>query len=153
MWIVIGFAALGLLIGNLVGLTSESAVNPLLSLLFVFVGGSVLGFLHKLDANDRAIAGGSVLSLSVCCLVGVYFAIWTNQHRWLSPKTAGATQASATQANATQTDQPYLRSAAVNEADLIDRRKEQGVIKPDEAYEQMYRLVRKYASAPDKENK
>jgi hypothetical protein len=148
MWIVIGFAALGLLIGNLVGLTSESAVNPLLSLLFVFVGGSVLGFLHKLDSNDRAIAGGSVLSLSVCCLVGVYFAIWTNQHRWLSP-----TPASSTQANPSQTDQSYLRSASMIEADLIDRQKEQGAIGLDEAYAQMYRLVRKYTDTVQKENR
>jgi len=153
MWIVVGFAALGFLIGNLVALTSESAVNPLISLLFVFVGGSVLGFLHKLNDKDRTIAGASVLSLSLCCLGGVYIGIWTNQHRWLSPSTALAapTAAKSTSADTGAVRPPdyYLRAASGSDADLIDRVKQRGEMKADDAYERMYQLARAYEQRLD----
>ncbi len=61
MWMILGFAALGLLIGNLIGMTSEGVIGELISLLFVFVGGSLMAFLHKLTPADRRLAGGALL--------------------------------------------------------------------------------------------
>jgi hypothetical protein len=140
MWIVIGFAALGLLIGNLVGLTSESTVSSLISLLFVFVGGSILALLHKLSAKDRVIAGASVLSLSVCCLIGIYVGILVNQHHWLSPLNIKGTPVTTRQMD----DRFYLRAAPVGRAHEIDQEKQQGRVKADDAYERMYGLAQYY---------
>jgi hypothetical protein len=156
MWIVVCFASLGFLIGNLVALTSESAVTPILSLLFAFVGGSVLAFLHKLNENDRGVAGKSVLSLSACCVLGVYVGIWVNQHRLLSPPSrvmaATAPQDQKQPSVAVREDRRddyYLRSSRTNELDLVDRRKQQRLVSTDEAYEQVYELARKHARELD----
>jgi hypothetical protein len=86
MWLIVAFAALGLLIGNLVGLTAQSVVSSLLGLLFAFVGGSVLVFLEKLTPEIRKLAGQSILALSVSCLIGTYVGIVVSEWQLLSPK-------------------------------------------------------------------
>lgn len=70
MWIVIGFAALGFLIGNLVGLTAHSVVTSVLTLIFAFTGGSIIAFLGKLTLDDRRVAGQAICCLSLCCVLG-----------------------------------------------------------------------------------
>ena len=141
MWIVIGFAAMGLLLGNLLGMTAEPLVKYVIGILFTFVGGSVFAFLHKLNDKDRAVAGQAVFALSLGCLVGVYSGVWVNQHRSLSP----ATTASAAQAAAPE---PYLRNAKVDQANEIDRERQSGILTPEQAYEKMYHLLQ--AQEPNK---
>jgi hypothetical protein len=131
MWMILGFGALGLLIGNLIGMTSEGVVGQLISLLFVFVGGSVLAFLHRLSPNDRRLAGGALFSLSVACILGLYAGIWVNEHRTLSLAGARSTQ------------DKYVRGAYVSKATVIDSMKANG-LPADEAYKQMYDLARSY---------
>jgi len=53
MWIVAGLFFLGLLVGNLVGLTSESVVTSLVWLLFALIDGSVVALLGKLTPQQQ----------------------------------------------------------------------------------------------------
>lgn len=185
MWIISGLAALGFLIGNLVGLTASSVVTPLLGLLFAFAGGSVLGLLHKINDRDRQIAGASLLALSIFCLGGMYLGILTTQYRWLSPPASksealergrrtvregeaeridGARLAGIKTQDAyellyrlalkyeehfragvsARPGDPYIKSAHMGKADAIDRNLQAGVLKLEDAYQDLYGLVLEY---------
>ena len=134
MWIAIGFGAMGLLLGNLLGMTSEPVVKYVIGILFTFVGGTVFAFLQRLTEKDRAVAGQAVFALSLGCLIGVYSGVWVNQHRSLSPTTAAGAQPVAT-------PEFYLRNANLDQANEIDREKQAGVLNSEQAYEKMYRLM------------
>src|SRR5688500_11854820 len=86
MWLIVAFSMLGLLVGNLVGLSATSVVTPLLGLLFAFAGSSVIAFLHKLTQQDRKVASYAMTALSVACLVGIYSGVLVNEYRLLTPK-------------------------------------------------------------------
>lgn len=131
MWLVFGFAALGFLIGNLVGLTSEAVVSSTIGLLFAAIGGSVIVLLHKLPQTDRRLAGQLVFSLAVATLLGVGSGIYVSEHRILSPRLAAHTT----------TENKYLRSAFGSESASIDIQYNQHVINGDEAYKQLRKLV------------
>jgi len=68
MWVIVGRFLLGLLVGNLVGMTAESVATPLLGLLFAFIAGSVIALLGKLPPEDRRLAGQCIAALSLGCL-------------------------------------------------------------------------------------
>ena len=153
VWLVLGFAGMGLLIGNLVGLTSEKIVMPVIGLLFAFIGSSILAFLHKLSEHDRNVAGKAILSLSVCCLLGVYVSVFVAERQLLSP--APSTPSVSTTATAPQSSAPagpiqnkYLNSEVITAAEAIDSQKQLGRLNAEEAYEQMYRLVRQTPASP-----
>ena len=138
MWIPAGFGALGLLIGTLIGLSAESLVKSMLSLLFTLVGGSVVLLLHKLGPEDRKVAGASIFSMSVCCMLALYAGILVTQFRLLSPSQAIAG------ANTRFTDSSfrYLRSSTQERANQIDTQLQNKQITQEQAYEQMYQLAR-----------
>jgi len=160
MWITFGFAGLGFLIGNLIALTSETIVSSFISLLFVFIGGSVLALLDKLNEHDRKIAGSSILSLSLFCVFGVYTGVLIDEYKLLSPPNArpaaraessnngakkearnGPEGDKMTPTAAVDTDRhPYVRSGEPTPANQIDRLKDK-TINPEEAYQRMYRLA------------
>jgi len=133
-WMAAGFGGLGLLIGNLVGLTSESLVGRIISLLFVFIGGSLLAFLRKLDVHDRKTAGASLLALSLASIVGVYMGILMTEYRWLSPANGKAVEESK-----------YLRNGGISRAAAIDATKDPKNL--EGAYQRMYELALEYEKA------
>jgi hypothetical protein len=163
MWLALGFGAMGLLVGSLVGLTAEAVVMPLIGLLFAFIGTSILAMLHKLSADDRKAAGMAILALSIFCLVGVYSGILATEHQILTPISKRGEKAAAKEspAPASESKPPaakseadaksvtevkrspylYLRSDEVEAANAIDILKSQSKITTEEAYERMYRLA------------
>lgn len=143
MWVILGFGALGLLIGHLVGFSATSVVTQLIGVLFVFAGGSLLAFLHKLNRSDRATAGGALMALSLSTVAGIYISILMTEHRWLSPRD---TQASPP-AIARAVPRPYVRSGAASAAAAIDIRYKANVISLDAAYREMYELSTSYEGA------
>jgi hypothetical protein len=153
MWIVVGFASLGLLIGTMTGMSSESVVKSLISLLFVFVGGSVLALLHRLTPHDRNIAGGAIFGMSLGCLLGLYSGIFVSEHRVLTPGTAASETAdvrsgpkTARSANGEEDGHRYfyLRASMMSKANAIDIQKKAG-LSVEEAYEQMYQVAQECA--------
>src|SRR5580700_2262358 len=64
MWLVVGLGLMGMLVGMLAGISSSAIVQPLIALLFAFVGGSVFVILSKLSGEDRTLAGKMVSALS-----------------------------------------------------------------------------------------
>src|SRR5215469_8320878 len=86
LWFVLGFGALGLLIGNLVGMTSESAVTPVMGLVFAFAGSSILALLHKISHEDRQLAGKAIFVLCAFCLLGVFLGIVVDERKLLTPE-------------------------------------------------------------------
>jgi hypothetical protein len=139
MWLILGFAALGLLLGNLVGMTSESIVGQLVGLLFVFVGGSVFALLQKLNNDDRALSGKLLMSISLATLVGVYGGIAVNEFRLLSPSTVALFDKSGSN--------KYVRSAPLQRSAGIDVKRASGLLTAEEAYAQMYELAASYEKA------
>jgi len=142
MWLAFAFAMLGLLIGTLVGLTSESVVQSLLGLLFAFMGGSVIALLGKLTAEDRKAASQAIAALSVACLIGIYSGIVVTQHRLLSPRIA-KTQAEEAPKRAEITAETYLRSSMVDKANAIDIMYKNKRITAEKAYEELYAVASK----------
>ena len=126
MWLILGFAALGFLIGNLVGLTSESVVTQTIGLLFAVMGGSLIVLLKGLQPDDRRLAGKMILSLSVMALLGVVSGIVISENRLLSPAhiVAGA-------------DNKYLRKLTASDLAEIDLRYNSGHLTPAEAYKEL----------------
>jgi hypothetical protein len=156
MWLVLAFSALGLLIGNLVGLSATSVVTPLLGLLFAFGGSSVIAFLHKLRVDDRKVAAQAIFAISVACVIGVYMGVLVNQYRVLSPKdrrwpplgSAAGNKGDSTQIGRWMYD-PYVRSAIGKKADEIDARYRNGELSAPAAYDSLYSAVKQAAdSAP-----
>jgi hypothetical protein len=157
--IVVAFACLGFLIGNLVGLSAESALSVVVPLLFAFGGGSAVAFLHKLELSDRRLAAAAVVALSLSCLIGAYTGILVSEHQALSPSKraldnrTGASSARTTEPNkmilsrsdldnrTSIVDRKYLRSTDIGEIQLIDQRYKVGEITAQQAYEEIYKLV------------
>jgi hypothetical protein len=118
--LVLGFGFLGLLIGNIAGMTSAAISSSLLSLLFAFVGGSILVFLEKLSPETRKLAGQSVAALSICCLVGIYSGIYVSEHRLLSPKDGVATASAAQKDGSGVRDSKYMYLRSMGAATEVD---------------------------------
>ena len=137
MWLIVGFSALGLLLGNLVGMTSESVVGQLVGLLFVFVGGSVFALLRKLNDNDRGLAGKLLMGVSLGTLIGVYAGIAVNEFRLLSPRTIAAIERG-------ESVNKYVRSGSLQASGGIDIKRAKGLLTIDDAYAQMYDLAASY---------
>ena len=145
MWLVTGFGTLGLLLGFLLGMTSESLVGSTIALLFAFVGGTVFAVLGKLSDPDRKLAGKIVFALALCCLGGVAVGVAVDHYRLLSPHPSQA------QTTYKDKDNPYLRnSTTAIDPDSIDAERVQGILTPDQAYEQMYKLAKSQKAANGK---
>jgi hypothetical protein len=136
MWVIIGLFSLGLLVGNLVGLTAKSVVTSLLGLLFAFIGGSVIALLNKLPPADRRLAGQCVVALSLGCLIGTYGGIVVSEYQLLSQKKDQPARISVA-------DRKYLRSEVFGPAQAIRKQYAQGDITLEEAYRQLGALLQK----------
>jgi hypothetical protein len=151
MWLVLAFSALGLLIGNLVGLSTTPIVASLLGLLFAFAGGSVIAFLHKLTPPDRTAAGQALLALSVGSLIGLYAGIAVSEYRLLSPAhrrvaappNAGTGTTRAERApDALFGSSGYVRNEIARKADEIDARYQNGELTAEAAFRELYRFIK-----------
>ena len=87
------FAALGLLLGTLAGLSTTPVVITLIGALFAFVGGSAAAFFGKLDAARLRLASLGVLAMSVCMLIGLVGGITVRANRLLTLEPAERTEA------------------------------------------------------------
>lgn len=157
MSVIIGLFLLGLLVGNLTGLSAQSVVTPLMGLLFAFVGGSVIAFLGKLPATDRRLAGQCVIALSLGCLIGTYAGIVVTEYQLLSPKGGQVVAARKTVAgpHSPKDDQVaaaretaadphhYVRSQVFGAAAAIHLQYAQNHISIEEAYRQLQELLQK----------
>ncbi len=133
--VVVAFACLGFLIGNLVGLSAESTLAVVIPLLFSFGGGSAVALLPKLDQPSRKEASAAVIALSVSCLAGVYSGILVSEYQFLSPRASSVSGATSI------AEKKYLRSLNLNDVDRIDQRYRAGDLTADKAYEQLYQLI------------
>ena len=71
LWIGIGFAAFGMLVGTTAGLSTAELTITLLGLLFALIGGSIGALLGKLDAEERKLAGAGLLAFSIGAMGGL----------------------------------------------------------------------------------
>ena len=69
---ILGLAALGLLVGAITGLSSGEVTATLMSLLFAMIGGSVIVLVTRLDAEARALAGNGLCAFSLAALIGLF---------------------------------------------------------------------------------
>lgn len=149
MWIPIAFVALGFLIGNIAGLTASSVSTSLLSLLFAFVGGSVIALIQKLDKEHRKLAAQAIFAISVGCFIGLYVGILVSEWQVLSPRNGEQTDspwASGGLERGSIASRKYLRTQMIEPANAIDTQYKTGPLTCEEAYEQLYSLVEKVHS-------
>ncbi|MCU1253670.1 MAG: hypothetical protein JWQ49_6699 [Edaphobacter sp.] len=146
MWLVFGMGFMGLLVGFLAGMTSSTVVQPLMTLLFAFVGGSIFVLLSKLSKEDRNLAGGMISSLSILCILGLAVGVHVSRGQYLVP---AALRSKLVDECLSNNPPPacFLRSSAVSEANLIDADKRSGKITPGEAYDALYKLIKSQDSA------
>lgn len=114
MWVCFGMGSMGLLVGNLVGMSSDHLSRVILGLLFGLIGGSIAALLHKIPVNDRHLAGAALCTLSLGCLVGVYSGIFVSQYQLLTPASqrtynSEAASAMSPKTGAADTRNYYLR--------------------------------------------
>ena len=141
MWLIAGLGLMGLLVGFLAGMSSSPIVQPLIALLFTFVGGSIFVLLSKLSTEDRGLAGKMLAGLSVSCLLGVMLGVHTSRGQFLVP----AELRSKFVDQCLSKDPPpacFLRSSTVSNANLIDADKRAGRMTAEEAYQALYKLIR-----------
>ncbi len=122
------FGLLGLLVGNLIGLTAQSVVTAVVPVLFAFGGGSILAFMKELPLEFRKEAVQAIAALSLMCLVGVYTGIIVCEHRILSP--SGVRYGVGAEKNETErqvalpsvvSDNKYLRENLLSEVKAIEQ--------------------------------
>lgn len=107
MYPFFSYAALGAFIGTMVGLSADSVVKLLIPLVLTFAGGSVIALRERFDRDKLVFSLHSLLGLSIGGVLGVYSAIYINEHRFLTP----ASQRAVDYKNiATAKDGKYLRS-------------------------------------------
>jgi hypothetical protein len=138
MIVLLAFACLGFLIGNLVGLSSENTVAIIIPLLFTFGGGSAIAFLHKLDVGSRRMAATSVIALSLSCLLGVYSGIIVCEHQLLTPK---ANRTSILAERPTVDSRKLVKDLNVSAVQAINIKYRTGDLSAEDAYNQLYELV------------
>lgn len=71
-WFIVGIAVFGLCVGLYVGLSVSPIVNSVVSLLFAFIGGSVVFLIKDRDDDELNKIGISVLSLSLSMILGAF---------------------------------------------------------------------------------
>jgi hypothetical protein len=124
--ISVAFAALGLLVGNLTGLSASPIAKALIPALFTLIGGSFVAFIFKVHANDRSVAASAILSFSIACLICTYIGIALNAHELLVANL-----------------DTYLRDVVTGAADSVDQRKRNGQLNAEQAYEELRKLLEK----------
>lgn len=139
MWLVVGLGFMGMLVGMLAGMSRSVIVQPLIALLFAFVGGSVFAILSKLSAEDRGLAGKMVSSLSACCLIGVISGMTIIRHQYLVPAEIRQDVAKACMSS-NPPPECMLRSSNPGEAAIIDEKKNAGKMSGDQAYDALRKL-------------
>lgn len=129
----LAFGSLGLLVGNIIGLSGNSLGISFVAALFALGGGSLIPFLNKLIPNDREIAAISLIALSLSCLLGIYVGILQNEYQIFTPsKTHGSDHNDQTR---------YLRGEDMDVINSIDRKYTSKLITAEDAYEQLYKAV------------
>ena len=118
LWIGIGFAAFGLLVGTTAGLSTAELTTTLLGLLFALIGGSIGALLGKLDAEERKLAGVGLLAFSIGAIGGLYSGIYVRINDLLrtEPAAVAAAVAPVKQAAA---GSDYLKGGQLPLADFL----------------------------------
>lgn len=138
----LAFLTFGIMLGLMIGMTSESVVSAFLPLAFTLFGGSLLIFLNTVSATLRPLALWIVFSLSLGIISGVLSGIWISENRVLSP-TADRSAKPAVVTCATETaDRKYLRNFTTSDLDIIIQKVDGGVITKEEAYIKILDLVK-----------
>jgi hypothetical protein len=154
LWIGLGFAAFGILVGTIAGLSSAELTTTLLGLLFALIGGSIAALLGKLDMEGRRLAGIALLAFSIPALVGLYSGLYVRINDLLNARrenieTVSMSSSDANRSSPIEGDQArgayvgqYLRSDSLDgRADIINEQLQSNFLSLEEAYLKMYELT------------
>jgi len=141
IWIGLGLFALGTLIGSLVALSAQSLAQAVIAAMFALFGGSLLVFMEKLSEQNQAKAAIGIFAISLGTLCGVYSGLYVNEYQLLTPPAQRFTRAQSTQA--TVEVRKYLKENILPKANEIDVKYRNGLLTPQDAYDQIRILVEK----------
>ena len=130
------FGCLGLLIGNMVGLSADSLARIVIPAILAFTGGSLLVILNKLSINQIRMAAVAIVMLSLSCLLGVYLGILQSEYRIFSPQYADHISNSGS-----PIQRKYLRDNEISRILSIDTQYNNQQIDAKVAYDQLFEVV------------
>ena len=108
VWLVVGIASLGSLIGIICGLSSAAVTLPLMAALFSLAGGGITSIVSGLKERDaKMIAGKLLFSFCITCTLFLLLGIWAREHHWLTPPGEKKEEA------------PILKSATASDLQLV----------------------------------
>jgi hypothetical protein len=123
-YFVCGFACFGLLLGFVVGLSSAPITEALVAALFAFIGGKMFLDFEKKDSAYRRIAGGILISFSICCLLGLIAGVVIKTHQSLGTRrTPHRGDSDSTQ---TIHEYDYLKHSKPKSDNIFNRYRESG---------------------------
>ena len=76
IFVVFGFASLGLLIGSIAGLSSADLTITLFGLLFAFAGGSIIAFMGKIPKSSIGLASIALTSFCLAAIISLYVGLF-----------------------------------------------------------------------------
>jgi len=130
------FAALGVLVGTLVGLSASELATALLSILFAFAGTSAIAFAQVKGEQVKQVATSAILSLSIGCLIGIYSSVFVTEHQLLSPNIIRPHRFSEP-----LVERKYIRDYQTNKTKTIDKLYSTGHLTAAQAYDSLREAI------------
>lgn len=131
-----GFAAFGLLIGLITGLTSSAISGAIITALFAFVGGKILLNFDGKKPGVQINIGIVILGFSLFCVTGILSGIYIKVNQVLTITYTVKSNQSPTSSKK-DSGNVYLRA---NEAKLIELEYRRGEINKDSALQALFNL-------------
>lgn len=76
LFVAVGFASLGLLVGSVAGLSSAALTLPLFGFLFALAGGSVIAFMGNVPRPLVGLAGVALASFCLTAVIALYLGLY-----------------------------------------------------------------------------
>lgn len=117
MWHATAFSLLGLLVGNLAGLSASPIAATVIAGALTLAGGSAIALFQKLEERDIKRVCQCLAAFSIASLLGLYCGVVVCEYRLLTP----LAQRTAIVENAVgndSVDKKYVRDAEVDAIDL-----------------------------------
>ena len=135
--LALGYAALGLLVGILAGLSSSEIAAALMAAVFTFAGGAATLLLKEEHITQKRL-GTILLSFAPLCLAGLFTGIVIKENRLLT--NVGRVERLAA-LKLVEPGEPYLKGVSMNKLHAINTRFRNGDLTAQAAYEELWKIV------------
>lgn len=139
MWLFLAYSIFGLLIGNLVGLTSDKVTNSLISLVFTFAGSTALILSQKMKDDIKIQINKAISYFALFCIIGVYTGIIVSEYQLLTPEEIKKIRQENKEVS--RASNTYLQGIPVETINLIDIQVQNKELTYEQGYEKLYNII------------